>query len=275
MRTPLTVVLLLVVLLALLGFAGVSQAQLVLYDDFNKKPINPAKWTGSEGSAGPLAPNTETARRIAAKQLEIDLTTWGRTDSNTGNAGNQSSRLAVTNPGPVTTIQADVTVKSATAVGCAANMTSTRARAQVLGGFFNDGSSTGPGDRTGDILAGTQSHRDTISGDQIVAFITRCTNASCSIFTNPASVTFTASWVVGVANTMRTQWDKINKQFIYTLNPGASQEQHILGYGFSDSNGPVLDFKQLAANNSAASCTTAPRTMATMKALFDNVMLNP
>ena len=275
MRKLFTVALLLIIPLVLLGFSGMSQA-LTLYDDFNVKPINPAKWTGSEGSAGPAAPNTESARKLAKQQLYITLTTWGRTDSNTGNAGNQSNRLAVTNPVPVTSIQADVTVKSAKVVGCAVNTTSTRARAQVLGSFFNDGTSPGAGDRTGDILVGIQSHRDTLTGDEIVAFINRCTNAGCTTFTTSSSVVFTASWVQGAANTLRVQWDKPNKQFIYTLNPGGSQEQHILTYAFSDTDGPVVDFKQVGANNSAASCLgPAPRTRATMKALFDNVMLNP
>jgi hypothetical protein len=222
-----------------------------------------------------LAPNDETARKIAGGKLEIDLTTWGRTDSNTGSAGTQSSRLAVTNPVPVTTIQADVTVKSVKAVGCAANTTSTRARAQVIGEFFNDGTSTGPGDRTGDIIGNIQSVRDTLLGDRIEAAITRCTNANCSTITSPAFVTFTASWVRGVANTLSVQWDKPNKQFIYTLNPGGRQEQHILTYTFADSAAPVVDFKQVAVSNSAASCTAPPRANAIMKALFDNVMLNP
>jgi hypothetical protein len=275
MRKSFTVALLLVVPLVLLGFLGVSQA-LMLYDDFNVKPINPAKWTGSEGNAGPAAPNTETARKLAGKKLYISLTTWGRTDSNTGTAGNQSNRLSVTNPVPVTTIQADVTVKSVKVVGCTANTTPTRSRAQVLGGFFNDGTSPGAGDRTGDILAGIQSTRDTLVGNPIEAFITRCTNAGCTTSTTVFFVTFTASWVQGVSNTMSVQWDKPNKQFIYTLNPGGSQEQHILAYTFSDANPPVVDFKQVAAGNSAASCLgPAPRAYATMKALFDNVMLNP
>ena len=77
----------------------------------------------------------------------------------------------------------------------------------------------------------------------------------------------------GVANTLIVQWDKPNKQFIHTLN---GSEQHILTYTFSDSAPPVVDFKQLAANNSAASCLgPAPRASAILKALFDNVMLNP
>ena len=276
MRKPFMQALVLIVPLLLLGFAGAGQAQLVLYDDFNKKPIDPAKWSGSEGSFGPLAPNTETARKLAGKQLEIDLTHWGRTDSNTGNAGNQSNRLGVTNPGPITTIQADVTVKKASVVGCAANTTSSRARAQILGGFFNDGTSGGPGDRTGDILAGMQSHRDSLAGDQITAFITRCANAGCTVSNTVTFVNFAAIWVTGVPSTMNTQWDKPNKQFIYTLNPGGSQEQHILTYALSDSAAPVVNFKQLAANNTAASCTApAPRANAIMKALFENMMVNP
>jgi len=275
MRKPLTVALFLIMPLLLLGLTGISQAQLVLYDDFTKKPINPAKWSGSEGSGGPLAPDTETTRKLAGKKLEIDLTTWGRTDSNTGNAGLSSSRLAVTDPTPITTFQVDVTVKSAKVLGCAANTTSSRARAQINGGYFNDGTSPGPGDRTGDIVANFQLHRDTISGNQIQANLNRCTNASCSTFTQ-VTVIFTATWVQGVASTLNIQWDKPNKRFIFTLNPGGSQEQTILTYTGSDSNPAVVPFRQLAAQDSAASCLgPAPRTSAVMQALFDNVMVNP
>jgi hypothetical protein len=255
---------------------GVSQAQLVLYDDFDVEPINPAKWTGNEGSAGPLAPNTETTRKIVGGKLEIDLTTWGRTDSNIGTAGTLVHRLSVTNPVPVTTIQADVTVDSAKVVGCAANGGQTAARALIVGRFFNDGTSPGPGALTGDIFAGIWSERGSRSGDQIQAFVNRCTNANCTTSVNLFFVVFTASWVQGVANTLSVQWDQPNKQFIYTVNPGGSQEQHIFTYAFSDTSGPVLDIKGVQVVNSAASCTDpAPRASATMKVLFDNVMVNP
>ena len=274
MRKPFTVALLLIIPLVLLGFSGVSQA-LTLYDDFTVKPINPAKWSGSEGSAGPAAPNTESARKLAKQQLYITLTTWGRTDSNSGNAGTQSNRLGVTNPVPVTTIQADVTVKSVKVVGCTANTTPTRSRAQVVGGFFNDGTSPGPGDRTGDIIAGTQSVRDSIQGDQIEAFINRCTNAACTTFTTLAFQVFNATWTKGVADTLRLEWDPANDRFIHTVNPGGVNEIIMLSYLVPDANAPVVNFKQVAASNSAASCTAAPRASAIMKALFDNVMLNP
>jgi hypothetical protein len=276
MRKPITVALLLIVPLVLLGLAGVSQAQLVLYDNFNVKPINPAKWSGSEGSAGPAAPNTESARKLAKQQLYIALTTWGRTDSNTGDAGNQSNRLGVTNPVPITTIQADVTVKSVKVVGCTANTTATRSRAQINGGFFNDGTSPGAGDRTGDIIATIQSVRDTHFGDRIEAVISRCTNGACSTVSTLAFQVFNANWTQGVADTLRLQWDPANDRFIYTVNPGGVNEIITLSYTVPDANPAVVNFKQPAVLNSVASCMgPAPRASATMKALFDNVMINP
>ena len=49
MRKPLTAALLLVIPLVLLAFAGASQAQLVLYDDFNVKPHQPRQMVGERG----------------------------------------------------------------------------------------------------------------------------------------------------------------------------------------------------------------------------------
>jgi hypothetical protein len=275
MRKPLTVALFLIIPLVLLGLAGVSQAQLVLYDNFNVKPINPAKWFGTEFQFGPANPDTEAVRKLASGKLYITLTEWGRTDSDSGQGGGANYALSVSNPAPITTIQADVTVKSAKVVGCAANTTGTRSSARILGSFFNDGTGPGAPNETGDILASIQSQRDSIAGDQIIAALSRCGNANCTTFTLLSSVVFTASWVQGVANTLNIQWDKPNKQFIYTLNPGGSQEQHIVGYSVSDANPPGLNLRQLASRTAAASCMSGPRTHATTTALFDNVMVNP
>jgi len=277
MRKVITVAVLLIVPLVLLGVVGASQAQLVLYDDFNSGDIDPVKWWGGEDSGGALGPNTEAVREIVNGQLELDLTNWGKTTSSAGTNGSVQEWLAFTNPVPITTIQADVTVKEATVVGCAANASTSAARAQIIGSFFNDGSSGGAGNRTGDILAGMQSQRSSGTGDTIVAFITRCTTANCSSTAVPpgGAVTFTGSWVAGVPNTLNVQWDKPNHQFIFTLNPGLSQEQHILGYAFSDSAAPILDFKHLQNSNQAANCLApAPRGTATMESLYDNVKTN-
>jgi len=277
MRKPITVALLVILPLLLLGLAGVSQAQLVLYDDFSVKPINPAKWFGSERQFGPGAPDTETTRKIANGQIEIDLTTYGRADSDTGFAGFSDSSLQVTNPAPIRTLQVDVTIKNVKVVGCAANPTPTRSRALVVGGFFNDGTSPAPGDRTGDIVAGMDSRRDSIFGDVILAFIARCTNALCTTSTSLTFAVFTATWTKGVPDTFRMQWlpSPIN-QFVFTLNPAEpNPETKTLSYTVSDTTPPVLDFKLLQDSNAVANCLSGPRTSATVKALFDNVMVNP
>jgi hypothetical protein len=277
MRKPITLALLLIVPLALFGFAGASQAQLVLYDDFNVKPINPAKWAGNEGNLGLNAPNTEAARKIAGGKLYITLTTQGLGSSNSGTAGISGMRLGTTVPGSQTALQADVTVKSVKVVGCAANTTPTRARAQIVGGFFNDGTSPGSPDRTGDILAGVQSVRDSLLGDRIEVFINRCTNAACTTFTTAASDVFAASWTQGVPNTLGVRWDAANNQFVFNLNPGGpSPETKTLTYAFADSDPPIVSFKHLAVAHSPASCMfPASPGSATMKALFDNMMVNP
>jgi hypothetical protein len=277
MRKSFAITFLLITPLLLLGLAGVTQA-LTLYDDFNVKPINPAKWYGDEVSLGPNSPNTEATRKIANAKLEIDLTTWGWTSSDLGYApGTPSFRLSITNPAPITTIQADVTVKSAKVVGCAANPVGTRARASVLGFFFNDGTSPGPGDRTGDIGATIESRRDSITGDQIVASIFRCGSSDCTAFiTTVAFHAFTAVWTKGVADTLRIQWDAANDRFIFDLNPGGpNPETANLSYTSSDAAPAVGDRRALRAANTVASCQSGPRGSATIKALFDNVMINP
>ena len=276
MRKPLTVALLLVVPLVLLGFAGLSQAQLVLYDDFNVKPINPAKWFGTEGSTGLLSPNTEGRRELAFGELRMDLVMYGRTDSDIGVAGNATNALNHTNPSAVTTIQADVLMSNVELVACAPNTSPTRAQAGINGFFFNDGTSPGAGNRTGDISAGIQKVQDTKLGDQTELFIARCTNSDCSAITTLASTVFTAAWVMRVVDTVRLQWDQPNQQFVYTLNPaGPSPETKTLSYTVTDTNPAVVSIKALSVSNSAANCLSGPRTSSYIKAYFDNVMVNP
>jgi len=261
--------------LLLLGVPGQSQAQLVLYENFNVKRIDPSKWQGGEFEVSG-APNTETARRIEDGKLELSLTSYGSTGSDSGTAGITSTRLGVTNPAAVTTLQAAVTVMSATVNGCAANMmTATRARANLFGSFFNDGTSPGAGNLTGDIRAVLHKVRDSILGDRIEAFLNRCTDLACSSSTQLGFQVFTTVWEKEEADTLRVQWDPDNKRFLYSVNPGTGGEETIaLGYAVSDALPPVSAFKQLSVGSSVANCTTG-RPSATIKARFDNVRVNP
>lgn len=53
---------------------GLVQAQLVLYDDFKTKLIDPDRWSGSERGVGLDAANTETSRSVAGGKLQVSLT---------------------------------------------------------------------------------------------------------------------------------------------------------------------------------------------------------
>lgn len=144
----------------------------------------------------------------------------------------------------------------------------------LTGSFFNDGSSTGPGDRTGDILAVMQKRLDH-NGNQITVSLSRCTEPGCPTSTLLSSFTFTSTWTPGRAHTLRLEWDAAGNRFLFTVNPGkSSEESTALTYTASDSLPPVVNFKQIRAQNRAANCLSE-RKKVVMQALFDTVKLNP
>lgn len=201
------------------------------------------------------------------------LTTYGDVTSNSGDRSGRFG-LSFPNPTPITAMQAKVIVKQAMAQDCPANPAVSRARAQLIGAFFNDGTGPGAGNRIGDILAGIQKEQSH-DGFLMRAFINRCTDSGCSRSSPVVSQTFTAPWQIGKADTLFMQWDPANNRFLYELNPGTSREESItLTYTLSDSLPAVTNFKSIRASNNGANCT-AGRTKVVVAALFDNVKLNP
>ena len=259
-------------------FIGVSHAQLVLYDDFAAPRIDPEKWRGTEGFSPSGNPNMEALRHIQNGQLRVLLNTSGETYAN---SGSQSGRFGVEvrDGGAVTAMQAKVTVKNAVAEACTANSSATsRARAQLFGFFFNDGSSSGLGDGTGDISAGIQLQRDSKSGDQIIAFVNRCDDFGCTLVSSvTSSVTFTASWTINQPVTLQIVWDSANHRFRFKAipNTGAAEAKDISYAGLLPGTAPSrrVDDKRLVASNSVANCV-AGRREASMEVLFDTVKLN-
>jgi hypothetical protein len=261
-----------VLLLVLAGIPAQALEPLVLYDDFNAKRIDPAKWSGTEGFAAARNPNAEAVRVILGGALRVLLTTYGdmsaSSDAQHGRFG-----LALANPGPVTAMAAKVTVFTAGAEQCPDNPETSRARAQLLGFFFNDGSSTGPNDRTGDMLAGMNKDLDR-DGRSIVAFISRCPDAACTNSLTVASHTFDTAWSPGHPDTLQLQWDREGHQFRFAVNPGApGEETAALSYAEPDALPPVLAFKAIRASHSAANCTEA-RKQVSIVATFDDVLIN-
>ncbi|MEX2148373.1 MAG: hypothetical protein WED01_15305, partial [Candidatus Rokuibacteriota bacterium] len=160
-------------------------------------------------------------------KLRIALTTHGGTDSDIGTTGDGRNRLLINHPALVdgtpriTVMQAIVTVNSATAEDCTASDTATRTRAQLLAFFFNDGTgNTVPGNLKGDIVAGIQMQRDSRTGDAIVAFLSRCSNAACAPATLLKSAVFTRTWATGAAELLTVKWQPANDRVVFTAKSG-------------------------------------------------------
>jgi hypothetical protein len=264
-------------LFVLVGTPAHAFGPLVLYDNFNTGLIDPNKWEGSEMDFGTLAPNTEASRTIVSRRLRLLLTSYGGTGSNSGTPGVAGVRLRLTNPSGITTMQAKVTITQVEAEGCAANPSSTRVRANVVGRFFNDGSSTGPGDETGDILASLQKVRSTNAGDVIEASVTRCTTPTCGPFQSVFFQVFTTTWALGVADTLGLQWDQANAQLVFVVNAKTPTEESII-FSYSglltDTTLPGQDLKQVSVGNAVANCMVG-RKKGAITATFDNVQVNP
>ena len=273
-----------VVIAAITGAPEDAYAQWEVYDTFSEGRIDPAKWRGFEVAGALASPNTEIERQVILSHwkfgkrrsgtLHEKLVAYGSAASDSGSTSHTTG-LQVTDPSAIIGIAAKVAVIDAVAKGCVANSIAARARAQVVGEFFNDGSSSGPGDRTGDIISGIQKHLDSNTGKEIAAFITRCNDSACISQTTLAAHLFSATWHFGQPHILQVAWDAANDQFIYTVNPGGpGEESQVLSYGVSDSDPPALDFKQLSLNLTTSNCLGDQRRTA-MEAAFDKAEILP
>ena len=76
---------------------------------------------------------------------------------------------------------------------CPTNGATGRARTRIRSMFFNNGTSTGPGDATGDVGAGVQLVRQADGLDAIEWFVFRCDDAPCDASTDLAFDFFTTN----------------------------------------------------------------------------------
>lgn len=268
-----------------------AQAQtFALYDAFTGV-LDPARWNGIEDNTNSaVVSNTESQRVVVQPDpavpnrfLQLKLNTGHPgTGIDAGVAGTGRERLRVVRDDilsgdpSVTGMRTKITVTGMKTPGCLTSVdpvpiaNQTLARAQILGWFFNDGSSTGPGDATGDILAGLSVEKRSTDGRVLVAFLTRCTNANCSTSATQKSVVFTRKWALNTAVPIAVVWDRDGDQFVFT----AGAEIQTLTYGdlaLADAQPPQLLLYDLRVQNVVAHCST-PITAATT-ARFDFLQL--
>lgn len=273
------VVRLFLVLVIVLSLPRMASAQVfTLYDAFTG-PLSPVLWAGLETNTNfAVVSNTETRRAVVKPDplvrnrfLQLGLTSvHPGTGLDQGEAGQGRQRLRVVREDivsgdvAVTGFRTKVTMLSAAVTPCLTTASPTRAMAHAVFVFFNDGSSTSSADLTGDVFAGFNVERRSTSGRLIEAFISRCTNASCSATAGLKGVTFDRRWKIGVAVPLTVVWDRELARFIYT----AGTEQHVLTYGdivLADSTPPVVDTRDLQVRNVLPHCSAPVHASATAR----------
>jgi hypothetical protein len=271
--------LVLVVIVGLLAAMTASgQAQFVLYDDFAGPRIDPERWYGGANEGNSNNPAAERIRVIDNGQLHFALTSYGNLLSNSGfsSSGNFLNIAQLGTPGgtgSITGMQARVTMLDAKYKSCPAN-TAFKSVWAIMGGFFfNDGSSTGASDQTGNVNANIFVQLHPNGGERKISYNAyRCLTVNCSSVENfpGGGASFTTGWDFDVPVTLKLVWQPANKRFRFNVN-GAEVKD--LGYTLSDTAGPVNDNKFIGVSNFVHNCT-AGRKRGEVEAVFDQVKVN-
>lgn len=253
----------------LLGLALTTPAaaQFATYEDWTSVLIRSDRWQGGENFGGQESRREIGLDPIGNFKLKLRYRHEGSTGSNVGN-GSSGMFLNATQPTTVTEIKADFRVSTLSMNTCAANNGGaiTRARpARLLMARFNDGASSGAGDRTGDFFGAVQEVRDGSTADpagvlKVEGFINRCSNASCSQSTGVAANTLATTVSVGQTHNLKLIWDSPNNQFLFELDNSGTPTA--LPYNPASNVQPaVVPFVSIGPFHSTANCTAGAVTI--------------
>jgi len=258
-----------------LWLLSTASAQLVLYDNFSKKTIDPTKWEGLQNFDSDLRESirelTPTPGNDDDNRLHLGQRAYSAvTDDNGGSGGMWG--LAFPNPSAITAISFTAVVTRANVSACSTNSGPTITEAEFRGNFFNVLSS--PTSSMGDVLADigiSRATTDTSTSLTVAGFVNECADQFCGSQTNLAfQVLGTVS--LGSTNTLSLQWDQPNHRFIFRLNNG---NPVFARYSVSDSTPPFFAEKGIDLSRVVPHCTSTPRPSAFIDAYFDNVYVNP
>jgi hypothetical protein len=237
-----------------------GQTGLRLYDDFNQKLINPAKWYTQWQCGSPSI--MECEREIQDNQLRLRVHGYGTPDTNNGNQFGVSE-VYLTASG-VSDVQTQVVVRTSTADTCTTN-TGGGAHAQALlsGAFFNGGGGTA----NDDVQAFLQFDRystEPAGSVEVGGFLSYQGQFFGNVDLGAVNV--------GERVVVELAWDQPNHQFVISLfRPTyGTHAQQSMPYAVSDTTPAVAPFKNLSARVFPANCFGA-RPSADLEVLFDNV----
>lgn len=249
-------------LLALLVFATLPCAAqtLRLYDDFNNKFLDPARWSWASCSSG-NGLELECVREIRDEKLHLAHRGFGLTDSNSG-MQNGGASVLFANSATIKTIKTDLLVRSIVESPCAANP-SFGGGAGIWGTFFNTG--TGNSNDDAGASLGLSRFANDPPGELNVHGQTY-TSAGYSTYFSLGTVT------IGTPITITLSWDQPNHQFLisYANNLTHVTTEGTMPYAASDTTPAARPGKLLLVSGAPANCT-ANSTFVYSDALFDNV----
>ena len=238
---------------------------LKIYDRFEDKPLDPARWF-----------EWERVREIrGAGVLRLMQRSWGLTASDSGLTF-QNWNSSLTNALSVTALRARVNVTALETNACPSNPAIAQARARIAGTFFNVGTPT-PGSQVGDALAQIRLTRFSNSTDpagvlRVQGLLAICTSADCAAAGVVGNIVDLGTVAVGTPTVVQMQWDRGGKTFTFARDNGAFSGT--VAYTDDDTSPPSSPFKHLGTRADLPNCQSAPPVSAQLDVKFDNVQVN-
>jgi hypothetical protein len=256
----------------LLGFdlpaaASALSPRFVLYDGFNGRLINPARWV-SASSCGPTS--LECTQEIRAGALALRVRTYGgEPDEFGGGSQFASSALALRTDRALAAmaIAAHLQVRATSAAGCPTNADDAHGQALITGTFFNGGS----GDPDDDVTAYLQLDRYSFEPEgqvRVGGFL----SFQGQFFGN------VELGLVDVREAVQVQliWDAPGGRFLVRLFPRVGpQVEAEMPYAMPVAGPPAAPQKTIQANVFVPNCSTGPQPFAEMDVRVEKVLIAP
>ncbi|SRR6266567_1788689 len=231
-----------------------------LYDNFNRRFINPLLWNTS---CYTTSLSQECATEIAAGRLRLARRITGNRDTNTGSQFGSASAFFF-NPAVIKSITTDLVVQDIEESACIASPGSA-GFAAINARFFNAGS----GDQSDDVGASLHFGRaDSDPRGQLTVLGNFFHNGSYNNFILLGNV------AMGTPVTATLKWDQTHHQFLFswTNNLTHVKTNGAMPYSFSDTTSAADPTKSLEEELLPQNCT-ATQTWVYTEALFDNVYI--
>jgi hypothetical protein len=247
--------------------AGSVYAQSSLYDNFDNGELSQARWSAQQQGTGGLELVREIRRgRLLMGHRVLGMINTGQTTS--------INRLNFELGRNLTALRFNITVRDVSVLGCSdpeGNIS--RSFAGFNGTLFNDGSSSGSRDATGNLGAFLFVERRSDSVDppemlHVIAGTFRCLNNSCSRVEDVQRDLGTVT--IGEQVSLRVVWDELNSQLRFRKNRDA-----VVRVRYEGSVARRINSRTLLVRGDAANCLDSRRGVAAMGASFDDVFINP